>query len=120
QTTCAKCNLPCNICQFLEDGAYPEGYIVSQIGGSITNPAGRAPAYEGALESVGLFQIWLCYVDEYKDMLAQAMVHEAIHFCKEVAPTTPAMNDGPLRNLFDINPWPFPDDTQDIVDQCWK
>lgn len=53
-------------------------------------------------------------------MLAQAMIHEAIHVCKEVAPVTSTMNDGPLRDDLGINPWPYPKDTKDLVDECWE
>jgi len=63
---------------------------------------------------------WLCERQNVADILAKAMVHESIHLCREVVQATPSMNDGPLRGLLGINPWPLPPDTEDLVNQCWR
>lgn len=121
RTSCPKCQLPCNICQFLEDGHFPEAFIVPHINGSISNPSAiGVPVGSTSGMKVAAFQEWLCHQPRFIDVLAQAMVHEAIHLCKEVAQATPSMSDGPLRKSMGINPWPYPEDTQDIVEECWK
>jgi hypothetical protein len=121
RVTCPKCSLPCNICRFIEDGHLPEAYIVSHINGSI-GPISAVAVPEGSTAGmkVALFRNWLCELPQYRDTLAQAMLHEAIHLCKYVAPATPTMNDGPLREYLGINPWPYPKDTKDLVDECWE
>jgi hypothetical protein len=120
RVTCPKCRLPCNICQFIEDGHYPEAHIVPHIGGSIGPIAGVGPRKDSTDRvPVAEFRNWLCELPQHRDTLAQAMLHEAIHLCKYVAPVTSTMKDGPLRGHLGINPWPYPKDTEDLVDECW-
>lgn len=121
RVTCPKCRLPCNICPFLEDGHYPPARIAAHINKSI-HPISAVGSAEDAPDggTVAAFRNWLCKLPQHRDMLAQAMIHEAIHVCKEVAPPTSTMFDGPLRDDLGINPWPYPKDTKDLVDECWE
>lgn len=117
--SCPKCPIPCNNCQFLEDGFFPEAYIVEHINGSL-DAISAVGVPKGATDGVKVasFRNWLCYQPQYTEILAKAMVHESIHLCKEVVPATPAMNDNWARWLLGISIGTS--DTADLVDECWK
>lgn len=116
--SCPKCAIPCNTCQFLEDGFFPVARVVQHINLSIQPIAAVRPSEDGVREAV--FRDWVCQDPHAVDTLAQAMVHESIHLCKEVVPATPATVDGPLRGVLGANPWPLPPDTEDLVSECWR
>jgi hypothetical protein len=115
RATCPKCKLPCNICQFLEDGNLPEAFINETVAGTTANGGvGTVPSVSGR---VALFPRRLCKGTKNIDTLARSLFHEALHFCKEAGATGSRTEDGSLRPFSGT---PFKPDAEDTTNECFK
>ena len=127
---CQK-RLPCDVCQFLEEGAWPPAHVVDF-------PASRLKGVKNTIYGAVLYDPeWqgTCPVDdktrvEFKkalcsgegqwgfdkiNTLAKAMVHESLHLCKLTGGTGAATADkGFWDYLFCSGA-----DAADVVDICW-
>jgi hypothetical protein len=121
--------LPCNVCQFLREGAWPPSHIVElpaeMIKGSVYGAVLWDPKW---LENCPVgdktraeFKQALCYgvgawgFDKI-DTLAKTMTHEALHLCKAIGGGGAAVVD---KSLSDYLLCPSKD-TADVVELCWR
>jgi hypothetical protein len=129
-----KCRsqLPCDVCQFLEDGAWPIAKIVDfpakaligirndVYGATLPDPRRRRLCPINDLTRVELKEA-LCYGEgiwgsDKVDVLAKAMVHEALHLCRSVGASASAMTDKAFWEYL-ICGGP---DAEDLVEICWE
>ncbi|MBF5043013.1 RHS repeat-associated core domain-containing protein [Aggregicoccus sp. 17bor-14] len=116
----SECKPPCNICEYLKDGTLPivwvarKGELGQDYGGN--GPSNVLPGGVGVA-----FNSYWCdgTTPLAKEILAQAMVHEAFHVCKYLQGIDIwATNDSWLRLSENINLGPA--DPKDITDRCFK
>lgn len=130
----ARCRsqLPCDVCQFLEDGAWPIAKIVdfpakdqfgirnNIYGATRPDPRRRQLCPINELTHVE-FKEALCYGDgiwgfDKVDTLAKAMVHEALHVCRSVGGNAPAVSDKAFWDYLICGSA----DAEDLVELCWE
>jgi hypothetical protein len=136
----AKCqkHLPCDVCQFLENGTWPPVSIVDFPGEEAfgQNPHIRGyargdPRYVESCpvddESYTEFKSSLCFGKvvmgfDRVDTLAKAMVHEGLHMCQYVGGRGSATKDKDFATyLYEvIICGTYAPDAADTVEICWK
>jgi RHS repeat-associated protein len=118
---CPTCKLPCNVCDTLKDGTLPGAYIRQggELGGNGRNPGGTGPVKNGSgAYGVILNEIY-CGSDGFVNVLAEAMLHEALHVCKYFSGIdVPATNDNWTRSIFGFNAG-FSPDAGDVTKKCF-
>ncbi|MFY1825896.1 RHS repeat-associated core domain-containing protein, partial [Myxococcus fulvus] len=117
-----SCKLPCNICDYLMEGRLPHAGILTpaQLGGlNVYGGVGPSDTLEGGV-GAGFSEMLCGNNKDYPagiELLAQAMVHEAIHVCKYLAGVdSPATNDAWSRPYFNFGP----DDAEDVTAKCFN
>jgi RHS repeat-associated protein len=120
--TCKK-DLPCDICTFLQEGAWPIVSIEPFPSGLPAIPANGAtyrdnlPRYTpGAMpDHYVVIRKMLCTGAANISILAQTMLHEALHMCKYIGGTGRAVEDGaPLGH------WFRGPDAEELTSKCFS
>jgi hypothetical protein len=126
-----KEELPCDVCQFIREGSWPEAHIVdfpakeflgikSTIYGAVILDSRWKETCPVDDKTRVQFKQTLCFGEglwgfDKVNTLAKAMVHEALHLCRLVGGEGAATVDkGFWDYLFCMNP-----DAADVVDICW-
>ena len=121
--------LPCDVCQFLQEGAWPPAYVVDFPAGMISNNVYAAVLWDPRwMERCPVddktrteFKQALCYGEglwafDKLDTLAKALVHEAMHLCKAVGGMGPSTLD---KGFWDYLLCPSAD-AAGVVEICWQ
>ncbi|MCY1040259.1 DUF6531 domain-containing protein [Corallococcus sp. bb12-1] len=117
---CTNCELPCDICPWLDESTPPTAHLFDMTGGT-----------RGGLDKerkrLG-FPRWLCgnvsrpgytSVDRTEEV-AKMIMHEAIHMCQTIGVTESSAKDGWML-VPGLGSWsPGWDDTEDLVEKCWR